>query len=171
MSPDERYELESDELKLLRNKGFEFTVRYKENGKQAKKKFTASNPTLAVLDEMSVEWLEFDDYEKRLEDGEDSIKVAQRSAVEAKRAAKIVALAVIGEDLFSERRFLFIRWPHRNQRRLNRLSGFFYRHIKPATLYSLANAVLITSDLGNFLNSIRLMQVETTTTPTASLVE
>ena len=171
MSPDEKYELESDELKLLRNKGFEFTVRYKVNGKQTRKKFTATNPTLAVLDEMSAEWLEFDDYEKRLADGEDSIKVAQRSLVETKRAAKIVALAVIGEDLFSERRILFIRWTHRNRRRLNRLSGFFYRHIKSSTLYALSNAVLITSDLGNFLNSSRLMQVETTTTPTASLIE
>lgn len=171
MSPDEKYELESDELKLLRNKGFEFTVRYKLNGHYTKEKFTATNPTLAVLDEMSVEWLEFDDYEKRLADGEDSIKVAQRSIVESKRAAKIVALAVIGEDLFSERRFLFVRWTHRNRLRLKRLSGFFYRHIKPSNLYALANAVLITSDLGNFLNSIRLMQVETTTTPTAGLVE
>ena len=171
MSPDERYELESDELKLLRNEGFEFVVRYKENGKLTKKKFTARRPTLGVLDEMSVEWLEFDDYEKRLADGEDSIKVAQRSVIEAKRAAKIVALAVIGEDLFSEYRVLFIRWTRVRRRRLKRLSGFFLRHIKPSTLYALSNAVLITSDLGNFLNSIRLMQVETTTTPTASLVE
>lgn len=171
MSPDERYELESGELKLLRNKGFEFTVRYKLNGHYTKKKFVAQTPTLAVLDEMSVEWLEFDDYEKRLADGEDSIKVAQRSIVETKRAAKIVALAVIGEDLFSERRFLFVRWTHRNRRRLKELSGFFYRHIKPSNLYALSNAVLITSDLGNFLNSIRLMQVETTTTPTAGLIE
>ena len=81
------------------------------------------------------------------------------------RCAKVVAIAVLGED-----RLIAIpgkggaRWIE-DEAKLEQLTRLFLRTIKPSRLYQLYVLINTMCNLGDFLNSIRLMSTDRTTMP------
>ena len=81
------------------------------------------------------------------------------------RCAKVVAIAVLGEDrLIPVTGKGCVRWVE-DVKRLDELTSLFARTIKPSMLYKLYVLVNAMCNLGDFLNSIRLVQQERTTMP------
>ena len=96
----------------------------------------------------------------------DGMKIARGLAKEhAVRCARIIAIAVLGE-----KRLIpcpckgGIRWVE-DVKALDELTALFARRIKPSRLYQLCVLVNAMCNLGDFLNSIRLMLPERTTMP------
>ena len=128
-------------------------------------KFTIQEPTLSTLDRLSAEWVEFAIDEQELQKPE-SMKAARTLAhFHARRAAKVVAIAALGEErLIPKPCKAGTIWVE-DEKRLEELTDLFARKIKPSRLHQLYNIVNTMSNLGDFVNSIRLMSIERTTVP------
>ena len=122
-------------------------------------------PTLSTLDRLSAEWVEFAIDEQELQKPE-SMKAARTLAhFHARRAAKVVAIAALGEErLIPKPCKAGTIWVE-DEKRLEELTDLFARKIKPSRLHQLYNIVNTMSNLGDFVNSIRLMSIERTTVP------
>ena len=178
---DDKNKLEQEraELNTLINKGVSFKV--KDTDFEVKKKFFGlfkrhipheitrtfkiDELTLSTLDRISAETIELT-IDESLMKSEDSMKRARRLAHKHSiRCARIIAIAVLGED-----RLIPIhgkggtRWVE-DTKRLEELTSLFARKIKPSVLYKLYVLVNAMCNLGDFMNSIRLMQQERTTMP------
>lgn len=129
------------------------------------RKFTIQEPTLSTLDRLSAEWVEFAIDEQELQKPE-SMKAARTLAhFHARRAAKVVAIAALGEErLIPKPCKAGTIWVE-DEKRLEELTDLFARKIKPSRLRQLYNIVNTMSNLGDFVNSIRLMSIERTTVP------
>lgn len=129
------------------------------------RKFTIEEPTLSTLDRLSAEWIELDIDEKAMK-SEDAMVVARTMAHKHSiRCARIVAIAVLGVDrLKCESKSGYPHWVEDTEK-LNTLTDLFARQIKPSRLHQLAVLVNSMSNLGDFMNSIRLMSTDRTTTP------
>lgn len=129
------------------------------------RKFTIQEPTLSTLDRLSAEWVEFAIDEQELQKPE-SMKAARTLAhFHARRAAKVVAIAALGEErLIPKPCKAGTIWVE-DEKRLEELTDLFARKIKPSRLHQLYNIVNTMSNLGDFVNSIRLMSIERTTVP------
>lgn len=129
------------------------------------RKFTIQEPTLSTLDRLSAEWVEFAIDEQELKKPE-SMKAARTLAhFHARRAAKVVAIAALGEErLIPKPCKAGTIWVE-DEKRLEELTDLFARKIKPSRLHQLYNIVNTMSNLGDFVNSIRLMSIERTTVP------
>lgn len=132
---------------------------------KTKRTFKIEEPTLGTLDRLSAEWIEFDIDETQLK-SKDGMQHARTMAnLHTRRCAKIVAIAVIGSD------YLIPKSVHGGVRfvedvgRLNELTDLFARTVKPSKLYQLYILISTMSNLGDFLNSIRLMSADRTTMP------
>jgi hypothetical protein len=104
--------------------------------------------------------------ETRLKD-EDYLGTAKRlAAKENKTVAEIVATAVLGEDYYIsvDRGGWFSR--KEDKATLQRLTDTFRHAIKPSELFTLAVLITNVSNLGDFINSIRLMGATRTSDPT-----
>lgn len=179
MSEEKKLEQERKELNTLINKGVSFEVKdiefethkrffgliKKRTPKEVKRTFTIEEVTLATLDRLSAEWIEIaiDDNAMKSKDG---MKIARGLAEEhAVRCARIIAIAVLGEN-----RLIpcpckgGTRWVE-DVKALDELTALFARKIKPSRLYQLCVLVNTMCNLGDFLNSIRLMLPERTTMP------
>lgn len=179
MNEEKKFEQERKELNTLINKGVSFEVKdiefethkrffgliKKRTPKEVKRTFTIEEATLATLDRLSAEWIELaiDDNAMKSNDG---MKIARGLAKEhAVRCARIIAIAVLGE-----KRLIpcpckgGIRWVE-DVKALDELTALFARRIKPSRLYQLCVLVNAMCNLGDFLNSIRLMLPERTTMP------
>ena len=78
---------------------------------------------------------------------------------------QLVAIAVLGEDrLIPVQGKGGTRWVE-DTARLEELTSLFARKIKPSVLYKLYVLVNAMCNLGDFMNSIRLIQSERTTMP------
>jgi hypothetical protein len=90
---------------------------------------------------------------------------------EARRMAEVVAVAVLGEDLYitTERRGVFSYKP--DEAKLQRLANTFYHAIKPSELLTLAILITNVSNLGDFISSTRLMSATRTSDPMTNRVE
>ena len=120
------------------------------------RKFTIQEPTLSTLDRLSAEWVEFAIDEQELQKPE-SMKAARTLAhFHARRAAKVVAIAALGEErLIPKPCKAGTIWVE-DEKRLEELTDLFARKIKPSRLHQLYNIVNTMSNLGDFVNSIRL---------------
>lgn len=129
------------------------------------RKFTIVEPTLSTLDRLSAEWIELAIDEKAMK-SEDAMVVARTMAHKHSiRCARIVAIAVLGVDrLKCESKSGYPHWVEDTEK-LNTLTDLFARQIKPSRLHQLAVLVNSMSNLGDFMNSIRLMSTDRTTTP------
>lgn len=129
------------------------------------RKFTIEEPTLSTLDRLSAEWIELAIDEKAMK-SDDAMVVARTMAHKHSiRCARIVAIAVLGVDrLKCESKSGYPHWVEDTEK-LNTLTDLFARQIKPSRLHQLAVLVNSMSNLGDFMNSIRLMSTDRTTTP------
>ena len=127
--------------------------------------FTISEPTLGTLDRLSAEWIEMAIDEEELK-GKDAMYQARLLAKKhALRCAKVIALAVLGSDYLVPRSVSGgIAYDH-DTKRLEELTALFARRIKPSELYQLYNLIGAMCNFGDFLNSIRLMSADRTTSP------
>lgn len=173
-------EREQSELRHMINEGVTFDIEVtctrrkpgllgflrKREKIQEKKVFRVAEPTLATLDNLSSLWLQMSIDEATLSD-EDYLRTAkQLAAKEAGKLAEVVALAVLGEDFYdtTEKGGVYTRKP--NASRLDNLSNLFLHTITPSQLLTLAILITNVSNLGDFINSIRLMSATRTSDPT-----
>ena len=165
-----KLEQERKELNTLINKGVSFEVKDIEFETHKRffglvKKRVPKEVTLSTLDRLSAEWIEFA-IDETLMKSADGMKRARGLAKEhAVRCARIIAIAVLGENRL-------IPYPHKGGTRwvedvnaIEDLTALFARKIKPSRLYQLCVLVNAMCNLGDFLNSIRLMLPERTTMP------
>jgi hypothetical protein len=180
MSDDKKkLEQERAELNTLINKGVSFEVKdvefdvekhffglvKKYKPREIKRSFKIEELTLATLDRISAETIEMTIDEAEMK-SEDSMKRARGLACKHSiRCAKVIAIAVLGENrLIPVTGKNGVRWVE-DVKRLDELTSLFARTIKPSMLYKLYVLVNAMCNLGDFLNSIRLIQQERTTMP------
>lgn len=176
-------EIEREELNLLIRKGQKFIIRYtiktkKRNllGIRAKvteeeraETFEIKEPTLAVLDRLSTEWLEMSLDESALsEGGSHTLVEAKRATAEnTYRMARIIAIAVLGEDYHIKTinqktgRVQFAN----DEKELERITDLFFHTIKPSELVTLCQRITNIANLGDFIGSMRYMSGARTTQP------
>lgn len=174
-----KLEQEREELNSLIGRGVSFEVKdvefetvkscwglFKRHiPKEVTRKFTINEPTLATLDRLSSEWIEFAIDEESLKSSDGMVAARQYAYKHCERCAKVVAIAVLGED-----RLMPIpgkggtRWVE-DEAKLDKLTRLFLRTIKPSRLYQLYVLINTMCNLGDFLNSIRLMSTDRTTMP------
>lgn len=174
-------ELEREELNRIVNNGVTFEVEdveamvtkrsffglfKKRELVKVTKKFKIEEPTLGTLDRLSREWVELAIDEESLK-GKDGMKNARSLAANnALRCAKVIAIAVIGSEykipVTDKNGVVKMR---EDVKRLNELTSLFARTIKPSRLYQIYILIQTMCNLGDFLNSIRLMSADRTTMP------
>ena len=174
-------ELEREELNRIVNNGVTFEVEdveakvkktwlfglfKKRELVKVTKTFKIEEPTLGTLDRLSREWVELAIDEESLK-GKDGMKNARSLAANnALRCAKVIAIAVIGSEykipVTDKNGVVKMR---EDVKRLNELTSLFARTIKPSRLYQIYILIQTMCNLGDFLNSIRLMSADRTTMP------
>jgi hypothetical protein len=179
MTEQDKIEAEKIELNTLISKGLSFevdrTVYKREKGflgffkkrvpEIEKLKFTIQEPTLSTLDRLSAEQIDLR-IDESLISGESGIsEVKSLAQKHSQRMARIIALAVLGQDyVISTSVGSSVRYSYDDQK-LKELSELFYINIKPSKLIQLTMIINTASNLGDFLNSIRLMSASRTTIP------
>jgi len=173
-------EAEQNELRLMIREGVSFDVNLKYKRRKPgfwgffkkrevvteKRVFKIEEPTLSTLDRLSAIWVQMEIDEARLTD-EDYLRTAKMIAnKQARKTAEIVAIAVLGEDYFiaTDRGGWFTR--KEDKEALRRLTSTFFHSLKPSELFTLAVLITNVSNLGDFINSIRLMSATRTSDPT-----
>lgn len=176
----EALEKEQNELRLMIEKGVTFDVEvthyrrkpgffgfFRKREKVTEKKvFSIQEPTLSTLDRLSALWLQMEIDETKLQEA-DYLNAAKKMArKEANRLAEVVATAVLGEDYYTaiDKGGYYQRTE--NKKKLQRLTSLFLHTIKPSDLFTLAVLITNVSNLGDFINSIRLMSATRTSDPT-----
>jgi len=174
-----KLEQEKNELNSLIGKGVEFTVtdtefvterRFfglvrKRRPKTVTKSFRIEEPTLATLDRLASEWIEFA-IDEAVMKSKDAMQGSRRLAKDhAVRIARVVAIAAMGSERLVPKPVKGgVKWTEDTER-LDELTGLFARSIKPSKLYQLVILVNAMCNLGDFTNSIRLMSSDRTTMP------
>lgn len=176
MSEVDKLLKEKNELNTLINKGITFDVevdkcvfrgRIFKRRKVVKEKhqFKVEEPTLGTLDRLSAEWIELAIDEAAIK-AEGMPKVRAMVNLHALRCARVIAIAVLGSDYLIPvaTRSGSIKYVEDNKE-LDRLTALFAQHIKPSQLYQLYVLIGAMCNLGDFVNSIRLMCADRTTMP------
>lgn len=174
-------EAEQNELRLMIQEGVTFDVEvthyrrksgisgfFRKREKVTEKKvFKIAEPTLNTLDRLSALWLQMEIDEAKLQEA-DYLNAAKKLAnKEARRLAEVVATAVLGEDYYiavADKGGYFRRTEDRKA--LESLTSLFLHTVKPSELFTLAVLITNVSNLGDFINSIRLMSATRTSDPT-----
>ena len=165
-------EAEKKELRLLIGQGISFVVDYHEDKvvriprfrylqrlitkkrivrEEKQVEFIVKEPTAFTLDRLSLEYIE-------LAMDEELIKSNPRQearklfAKHNRRMARIVAIATLGND-----------WE--NEKKLSERTEFLSRWLKNSTLWELVQAIDLTNNLADFINSMRLLSSARTTIP------
>lgn len=135
------------------------------------KVYTIKEPTLATLDRLSLLWLRMEIDETKLGD-DDYLRTARTLANnEAKQLAEVVATAVLGEDFYIAT-FDGTTYRRKEDRKaLRDLTLLFFHTLKPSELLTLAIIITNVSNLGDFVNSMRLMSATRTSEPGATRIE
>ena len=128
--------------------------------------FKIEEPTLMTLDRLSALWLQMEIDEAKLQDSDYLNQAKKMANKEARRLAEVVATAVLGEDYYiAEEKGGIYRY-REDRKALENLTALFQHTIKPSDLFTLAVLVTNISNLGDFINSIRLMSATRTSDPT-----
>lgn len=175
MNEEEKLSAEKDQLNLLINKGATFNVErtvYKKPSLFEKRipiketlTFKIEEPTLSTLDRISAEQIEMA-IDENVMASADGLSASKKLANKhSRRFAKIVALAVMGQDYVkSLPDGARIRYTT-DDKRLDELTDLFFHNVKPTMLRQLVELINAVSNLGDFCYSIRLMSGERTTIP------
>lgn len=176
----EELEAEQNELRLMIRQGVTFDIEvtiyrrkpgffgfFRKRDKVTEKKvFKIKEPTLNTLDRLSALWLQMEIDEAKLTDN-DYLNAAKKMAQkEAHRLAEVVAIAVLGEDYYitTEKGGHYQR--REDEKALQELKTLFLHTVTPSGLFTLAVHITNVSNLGDFINSIRLMSAARTSDPT-----
>lgn len=158
---------ERSELSRIISEGFDFSVEAevvervpwgpwgllrRRKAVRRKYDFHIPEPTLGMLDRMSREWIELAIEDESMKGLDEMSKARRWVAKDARRCARIVAIAVSEREATKER--------------LDELTDLFMNTIRPSQLYQLMVYISLTNNLGDFSNSIRLMCASRTTMPT-----
>ena len=135
------------------------------------KVYTIQEPTLATLDRLSLLWLQMEIDETKLGD-DDYLRTARALASkEAAKLAEVVAVAVLGEDYYIATYDGTTYRRKEDKKALRDLTRLFFHTLKPSELLTLAIIVTNVSNLGDFVNSMRLMSAARTSDPEATRIE
>ncbi|MDR1585382.1 MAG: hypothetical protein LBS07_04305 [Prevotellaceae bacterium] len=162
-------EIEREELNLLIQQGFRFEVSV---GKR-KKTFEIHEPTLSVLDRISDISLNMViDKDKMTQENSDVMVAARKLVKEnVKRQAAIIAIVVLGESYYTNIPVLKQILKVFYRIRLRKLTDFFLHTIKPSKMVEIASAVTNTSNLGDFITSMRSLSGTRTAQPRKDRIE
>lgn len=159
-------------IKTIIGKGMKFsvnyTVRVRQKGlkglflpkvtEERSEEFLLKEPTLAVLDRASEVWLRMNTDAVDAE-GADTVKEGYKLAKDhAKDMAECLAILILGEAYYSV--------DGGDDKEIERLTELFYKTVKPSQMEEIAMYINATSNLVDFVSSMRLMKMSTTTTPT-----
>lgn len=181
-------EIEANELNLLIKRGVKFSISYnirknkrgikglfqRKEVEQVTETYEIQEPTLSVLDRLSEVWLQVGINEEALNEGGTGTLIEAKAMVRenAERAARIVAIAVLGEDYHVTEVTAGGRTKtYNDDKELDRLTALFYRTIKPSKLEGLSNTITAMANLGDFIGSMRLMTGARTTQPRKKGIE
>lgn len=135
------------------------------------KVFKIKEPTLSTLDRLSYIWLQMEIDETKLND-EDYLRTARALAnKEAAKLAEVVAVAVLGEDYYVATYDGATYRRKEDKKALRDLTALFYHTLKPSELLTLAIIITNVSNLGDFVNSMRLMSAARTSDPETNRIE
>lgn len=169
--------LEKNELSHLVDEGYSFAIEVpsrpkwcslKQQRNMETREFVIHEPTLAILDRIARESIDIILDEEALKNsGADTIQEAKAMALKhAKRCARILAIAVLGEGIYKQKILHNGGVSYREDRvRIERLATLFEHYIKPSKLVELFWAIIATMNLGDFIYSIRLIQTQRTAMP------
>ena len=131
-----------------------------------KQHFTIAEPTLGTLDRIASESINFAITDAEMQ-SVDSLSVGmQKVHKNVEKCAKIVAYAVMGSEYEAPQLTKDGRLVIRPDiERFHELTQLFIRKLKPSSLYRLAQLIQLICNLGDFTNSIRLLQSDRTTMP------
>jgi len=175
LTKEEQINTERNELNVLIKNGVVFDldcVTYEHKGFFRKKqpvnktlKFSIQEPTLSTLDRLSAEQIDLVIDEKVLS-SEVAISEAKKlTSKHCLRLAKIVAIAVLGQDYVKgKQKGSFFKYSYDNKA-LDNLTQLFFQFMKPSQLMQIVVLINTMSNLGDFCNSIRLMSAVRTTMP------
>lgn len=144
----------------VRQKGFFgfFKPRVTEHRKET---YTLKEPTLDTLDRASEVWLRMDLSPLDAE-GADTVKEGWKLAKKHSRdMAECIAILVLGEEYNAVK--------GGDDKELGRLTKLFYKTVKPSQSNDMAVFINATSNIVDFVSSMRLMKMSATTTPTARI--
>lgn len=172
-------EQERQELDLLIGKGVNIDVEreifvkqpglfgyFKKRVKKTEKlRFNIQEPTLSTLDRISSEQIDLSIDEKLMTSEKALCEARKLTKEHSRRLAKIVAIAVLGQDyVIAYQKGNNTVYSYDNSK-LNELTDIFFNSVKPSMLLQYALAINSISNLGDFTNSIRLMSANRTTMP------
>ena len=181
-------EREREELNLLVQRGAKFDVTTKIRRRKKGLRgffsrpetvnethtFEIHEPTLSVLDRISALSLAIDIDEATIKaEGEAAITEARQVTKEnIMRMARVVAIAVLGEDyhVIEVNRFGKVK-KYNEDKELDRLTALFFHSVKPSVLVGLVAMITGMSNLGDFINSMRLLSGARTATPRKERIE
>lgn len=177
-------DIERDELNRIIGNGVSFTITRRIRRKKdfpkigyqvetISEKYEIQEPTLSTLDRLSAIWIDMDIPEQELlKGGADTIRTAKNLAnINARRMARIIAVAVLGEDYFIPCQRYGRTAYKGNDKALDDLTEIFLHSLRPSELVSLAQTVTAVSNLGDFIASMRLMSGARTTQPMTGRIE
>lgn len=181
-------EREREELNLLVQRGVKFDVTTKIRRRKKGLRgffsrpetvnethtFEIYEPTLSVLDRISALSLAIDIDEATIKaEGEAAITEARQVTKEnIMRMARVVAVAVLGEDyhVTEVNRFGKVK-KYNDDKELDRLTALFFHSVKPSVLVGLTAMITTMCNLGDFINSMRLLSGARTATPRKERIE
>lgn len=181
-------EREREELNLLVQRGVKFDVTTKIRRRKKGLRgffsrpetvnethaFEIHEPTLSVLDRISALSLAIAIDEATIKaEGEAAITEARQVTKEnIMRMARVVAIAVLGEDyhVIEVNRFGKVK-KYNDDKELDRLTALFFHSVKPSVLVGLVAMITGMSNLGDFINSMRLLSGARTATPRKERIE
>lgn len=163
---------EKNELSRLIGEGYSFTIQVPKPKKwycfvrkatMVSREFIIHEPTLAILDRIARESIDIILDEEALKNSDtDTIQEAKTIVLKhAKRCARILAIAVLGEDMYKRGMLSY----KEDKKRIEQLAALFEHHITPSKLLELFGAIIAMMNLGDFIYSIRLIQTQRTAMP------
>lgn len=179
MTEEQKLELERKELDLLIQRGVSFECKDVEFVTESRlfglirrkvkkdivRQFEIKEPTLGTLDRLSREWIELaiDDEKSKTSDAMRHARtMAHRHSI---RCCRIIALAVLDKDLLIAKPGKGGNVWEEDTKRLDELTALFARNITPSTQNQICVLINTMCNLGDFMNSIRLMSTDRTTMP------
>lgn len=167
-------EAEQRQIDALINRGLEFDVpviglrKYFTRSKT--KTHAITEPYLGVLDLLANEFIKMEIDEDELK--ENPLSVSNKSVAQhSKRLARIVAISVLNDRCCIH--LTNHKWVY-NHLLINSYTNYFLARIKPSKLLKIVAIIRQISNVGDFINSIRLMSgtnMIRTTQPKADLIE
>lgn len=162
---------EKQELDLLLDKGINIEVEqeitkrsffWKKTVETKKLVFTIYEPTLSTLDRIASEQIDLV-IDENVINSEVGMQEAKRLVPKhCRRMAKILALSILGNEYVIQKdNGKYIK----NEKRLKELTELLFNNITPSKLFKYFVLVNTMSNIGDFINSIRLMSAARTTMP------